>query len=73
MVVGGALGFHYNIAAARFCLLHPVVLNKTVEGYFVGVPLPARNALNQIRSAIRSTVPSDATEIITDGIPAFRR
>jgi uncharacterized protein YdhG (YjbR/CyaY superfamily) len=45
---------------------------QTVEGYFAGVPEPARSALNQIREAIRSVVPPEATEIISYKIPAFK-
>jgi uncharacterized protein YdhG (YjbR/CyaY superfamily) len=44
----------------------------TVDGYFAAVPEPARNALNQIRAAIRSVVPPEATEIISYKIPAFK-
>jgi uncharacterized protein YdhG (YjbR/CyaY superfamily) len=45
---------------------------RTVDEYFANVPQPARDALNQIRGAIRSTVPMDATETISYGIPAFK-
>jgi uncharacterized protein YdhG (YjbR/CyaY superfamily) len=45
---------------------------KTVDDYLAGVPQPARGALNKIRVAIRSAVPSEATETISYGIPAFR-
>ena len=45
---------------------------KTVDEYFAAVPEPARGALQQIRAAIRSVVPPDATEIISYKIPAFR-
>jgi len=45
---------------------------KTVEEYFAAVPEPARSALNQIREAIRSVVPPEATEIISYKIPAFK-
>ncbi len=44
----------------------------TVEAYFAAVPEPARSALRQIREAIRSVVPPDATEIISYKIPAFK-
>jgi uncharacterized protein YdhG (YjbR/CyaY superfamily) len=46
---------------------------KTVDEYFANVLQPARSALSQIRAAIRSAVPSDATEIISYAIPAFKR
>lgn len=45
---------------------------KTIDEYFAAVPKPARGALNQIRAAIRSAVPRDATEVISYGIPAFK-
>jgi uncharacterized protein YdhG (YjbR/CyaY superfamily) len=45
---------------------------QTVEEYFAAVPEPARSALNQIREAIRSVVPPEATEIISYRIPAFK-
>jgi len=44
----------------------------TVDQYFAAVPEPARGALQQIRAAIRSVVPPDATEIISYKIPAFK-
>jgi uncharacterized protein YdhG (YjbR/CyaY superfamily) len=45
---------------------------KNVNEYLAGVPQPARSTLNRIRVAIRSVVPSAATEIISYGIPAFK-
>jgi uncharacterized protein YdhG (YjbR/CyaY superfamily) len=45
---------------------------KTVDEYFAAVPEPARSALRQIREAIRSVVPPEATEIISYKIPAFK-
>src|SRR5437868_4983356 len=45
---------------------------KTIDEYFAAVPEPARSALHQIREAIRSVVPPEATEIISYKIPAFR-
>lgn len=45
---------------------------QTVEEYFAAVPKPARTALKQIREAIRSVVPPEATEIISYRIPAFK-
>lgn len=44
----------------------------TVDAYSAAVPEPARSALNQIREAIRSVVPLEATEIISYKIPAFK-
>src|SRR5262249_21206578 len=45
---------------------------KTVDGYFAGVPEPARTTLTEMRAAIRSAVPPGATEVISYGMPAFR-
>jgi uncharacterized protein YdhG (YjbR/CyaY superfamily) len=45
---------------------------KNFDEYLAGVPEPARGPLNQIRAAIRSAVPPEATEIISYRIPAFR-
>lgn len=45
---------------------------KNVEEYLARVPEPARSALSQIRRAIRSEVPAEATEIISYRIPAFK-
>jgi uncharacterized protein YdhG (YjbR/CyaY superfamily) len=45
---------------------------QTVPEYLAAVPEPSRSALNQIRAAIRSVVPAEATEIISYGIPAFK-
>ena len=44
----------------------------TVDQYFATLPQPARSALQQIRQAIRSVVPPEATEIISYKIPAFK-
>jgi uncharacterized protein YdhG (YjbR/CyaY superfamily) len=45
---------------------------KNVEEYFARIPQPARDTLNKVRAAIRSAVPSGATEAISYGMPAFR-
>jgi uncharacterized protein YdhG (YjbR/CyaY superfamily) len=45
---------------------------KNIDEYLAGVPQPARSALKQMRAAIRSAVPRDATEIISYRIPAFK-
>lgn len=45
---------------------------KTIDEYLARVPEPARATLEKIRSAIRSAVPPQATEIISYGIPAFK-
>lgn len=44
----------------------------TVADYLARVPEPARSALNQIRAAIRSVLPAEATEVISYKIPAFK-
>jgi len=45
---------------------------KTVDAYLAAVPEPARSTLQRVRVAIRSTVPKEATEAISYGIPAFK-
>jgi uncharacterized protein YdhG (YjbR/CyaY superfamily) len=45
---------------------------KNVEEYLAAVPEPARSTLNKVRAAIRSTVPPEATEVISYQIPTFR-
>ena len=45
---------------------------KNVDEYLAGVPEPARSTLNKMRVAIRSTVPPEATETISYGMPAFK-
>jgi uncharacterized protein YdhG (YjbR/CyaY superfamily) len=45
---------------------------KNVDEYLAGVPEPARSTLNEIRAAIRSAVPPEATETISYRIPAFK-
>jgi uncharacterized protein YdhG (YjbR/CyaY superfamily) len=47
-------------------------LPKNVDEYLAGVPEPARSTLNEIRAAIRSAVPPEATETISYRIPAFK-
>src|SRR5438105_666668 len=44
---------------------------KTVDEYLARVPEPARSTLDKVRAAIRSAAPSDATETISYGMPAF--
>lgn len=44
----------------------------TVDAYLAAVPEPARSAITEIREAIRSVVPPEATEIISYKIPAFK-
>ena len=45
---------------------------KNFAEYLSGVPTRDRANLNKIRAAIRASVPREATEIISYGIPAFR-
>ena len=45
---------------------------KSVDEYIAGVPEPARSTLIKMRAAIRSAVPSEATETISYRIPAFK-
>jgi len=42
-----------------------------VDEYLAAVPEPARSTLQQVRAAIRSTVPAETTEAISYRIPAF--
>ena len=48
------------------------VTPKSVDEYLARVPEPARGSLNKVRAAIRSVVPSEATEAIGYGIPMFK-
>ena len=45
---------------------------KGVDEYLASVPEPARAALEKIRAVIRSSVPPEAIETISYGIPAFK-
>src|SRR4029077_8823981 len=45
---------------------------KNIDEYLAGVPEPARSTLNEMRAAIRSAVPAEATETISYRIPAFK-
>jgi uncharacterized protein YdhG (YjbR/CyaY superfamily) len=46
---------------------------KSIDEYLAGIPEPACSTLKKIRAAIRSALPSDATETISYRIPAFKR
>jgi uncharacterized protein YdhG (YjbR/CyaY superfamily) len=46
---------------------------QSVDEYLAGVPEPAKSTLKKMRAAIRSALPSDATETISYKIPAFKR
>ncbi|HUL14606.1 MAG TPA: DUF1801 domain-containing protein [Terriglobales bacterium] len=45
---------------------------KSVAEYLASVPNPARSTLGELRAAIRSSVPREASETISYGIPAIR-
>jgi uncharacterized protein YdhG (YjbR/CyaY superfamily) len=45
---------------------------RDVEEYLARVPEPARSTLLEVRAAIRSAVPPEATEVISYRIPAFK-
>jgi uncharacterized protein YdhG (YjbR/CyaY superfamily) len=45
---------------------------KDADEYLARVPEPARGTLKKVRATIRSTVPSEATEVISYGIPIFK-
>jgi uncharacterized protein YdhG (YjbR/CyaY superfamily) len=46
---------------------------QSIDQYMAGVPDSARTTLKKMRTAIRSALPSDATETISYRIPAFKR
>jgi uncharacterized protein YdhG (YjbR/CyaY superfamily) len=46
---------------------------QSIDQYIAGVPDSARTTLKKMRTAIRSALPSDATETISYRIPAFKR
>ena len=47
-------------------------MKKAMDEYLARVPEPARGTLNKVRAAIRSAVPSEATEAISYRIPTFK-
>ncbi|HMG86828.1 MAG TPA: DUF1801 domain-containing protein [Terracidiphilus sp.] len=53
----------------------PAVKSKSAAGdvgaYLAKVPEPARTTLEKLRATIRAVVPSEATEGLSYGIPAF--
>jgi uncharacterized protein YdhG (YjbR/CyaY superfamily) len=65
-----------NIMATASLKKHSAKAGNAVPAevgeYFAGVPEPARSTLHQMRAAIRSAVPPDATEAISYNIPAFK-
>jgi uncharacterized protein YdhG (YjbR/CyaY superfamily) len=42
-----------------------------VDAYLAKVPEPARTTLSKLRATIRAVVPSEATEGLSYGVPAF--
>ena len=44
----------------------------TVDEYLATVPEPARSTLGKVRAVIRASVPRDATECISYGVPMFK-
>ena len=45
---------------------------KNIDEYLAGVPEPAQTTLEKMRAIIQSALPSQATETISYGIPAFK-
>jgi len=45
---------------------------KTIEEYVARIPESSRSIFTQLRAAIRSAVPAEATETISYRIPAFK-
>ena len=64
----GAAGKHRAVAAG----IRRVAVPKTFDDYLAAVAGGARGALIEMRAAIRSVLPAEATEIISYRIPAFR-
>jgi uncharacterized protein YdhG (YjbR/CyaY superfamily) len=46
--------------------------STSVDEYISRLPAPTRDAVKKLRAALRSVMPSGATEVISYGIPAFR-
>lgn len=46
---------------------------QSVDEYLAGVAEPGRSALREMRAAIRSVVPAEASEIISYRMPAFKQ
>lgn len=45
---------------------------SAVDAYLAAVPEPARSTLEKLRSIIRTAAPTEATETLYYGMPAFR-
>jgi len=48
------------------------ITHKNIDEYLAGIPESSRGTFDKMRAAIRSAVPSQAAEIISYGIPAFK-
>ncbi len=59
-------------ASARGSTAKRSAAPKDMDEYLARVPEPARSTLNKMRALIRSVAPSEATETISYGIPAFK-
>jgi uncharacterized protein YdhG (YjbR/CyaY superfamily) len=60
-------------SGSRGSVVRPNSAPQNVDEYLAGIPKSARSTLKQMRVAIRSALPSDATETISYKIPAFKR
>lgn len=45
---------------------------KSIDEYLAGIPEPARSTLIKTRAAIKAAAPSEVTETISYGMPAFK-
>ncbi len=59
-------------ASARGSTAKRSAAPKEMDEYLARLPEPARSTLNKMRALIRSVAPSEATETISYGIPAFK-
>jgi uncharacterized protein YdhG (YjbR/CyaY superfamily) len=59
-------------SAARGYRMKGSAAPKNIDEYLAGVPEPARTTLEKMRTTIQTALPSQATETISYGIPAFK-
>ena len=59
-------------SAARTSAKKSNAAPKTTDEYLARVPVPARTTLNKLRAMIRAAAPSETTEAISYGMPAFK-
>ncbi len=59
-------------ASARGSTAKRSAAPKEMDEYLARLPEPARSTLNKMRALIRSVAPSEATETISYGMPAFK-